>query len=321
MRRLAGLGSLGFTLWALGLMAAGVAALLIWPRLSAWMLAVPLALLSLNLLVAILMQPGFRARPPLLIFHLALLALVVLLAIGRATYLNGAAEVSEHAYFDGQLSNYQAGPLHSFAIHGLRFLNESFTIRYLPGPRRAGTLNKVSWVSDAGDTQTALIGDQYPLVLGGYRFYTSFNKGFAPIFTWTGADGVPITGDLHLPAWPLHKNRQSIEWTPPGEDGALWFLLRFDEPILSVEHDSVFHVPEEHYIVVRRGDQRWELRPGDSITLANGTLRYLGLRTWMGYKVSYDWTRPWLLASVVVAVVSMGWHFWTRFARRSWLRE
>jgi cytochrome c biogenesis protein len=41
----------------------------------------------------------------------------------------------------------------------------------------------------------------------------------------------------------------------------------------------------------------------------------------MGYLVFYDWTIPWMLSACVVAVLSMGWHFWRKFAAKPWNRE
>ena len=67
-------------------------------------LALPLGLLSINLIAALLMQPVFREKLPLTMFHIALLAVVVLATLGRLTYLKGGSEVSTGADFDGSFS-------------------------------------------------------------------------------------------------------------------------------------------------------------------------------------------------------------------------
>ena len=83
-------------------------------------------------------------------------------------------------------------------------------------------------------------------------------------------------------------------------------------------------MPDKHKIVVRLNapqgdnDQRWELKPGDSVPLPDGVLTYQELRKWMGYDVSYNFTLPWLLAASVLAVLSMAWHFWRKFSARPW---
>jgi hypothetical protein len=60
--------------------------------------------------------------------------------------------------------------------------------------------------------------------------------------------------------------------------------------------------------VLRMGDaRRTAARPG--VRIAGGTLVYDGLRTWMGYRVAYDPTLPWLLAAALLAALSLGWHY------------
>jgi len=159
-----------------------------------------------------------------------------------------------------------------------------------------------------------------PLSLYGYKFYTSHNKGFAPVFTWHSNAGEPVLGSVHLPSYPAHEYRQAQTWTPPGSKTAVWVMLQFDEVILDPDKTSEFRLPAEHKLVVRAGEERRELRPGESMRLADGVLEYNGLRSWMGYTVSYDFTLPWLLAAGVLAVGSMAVHFWRKFAVRPWDR-
>ena len=55
-----------------------------------------------------------------------------------------------------------------------------------------------------------------------------------------------------------------------------------------------------------------------TLEFPEGRLTFVGLRSWMGYNVFYDWTLPWLAATVCVAVVSLGWHFMSKFKRKAW---
>ena len=64
--------------------------------------------------------------------------------------------------------------------------------------------------------KAGIIGDQTPLVLEGYRFYTTSNKGFAPVFVWQPAGGAAERGSVHLPPYPVLQFAQQVEWTPPG---------------------------------------------------------------------------------------------------------
>ena len=46
-----------------------------------------------------------------------------------------------------------------------------------------------------------------------------------------------------------------------------------------------------------------------TLRLADGTLRYDSLGSWMGYKVDYDRTRPWLLATCLLALCALSLHY------------
>lgn len=310
---------------ALALIAAlGVAVLLSYQELldGTWALAVPLALLAANLLAAVAVRPRFRRQRALLVFHLALVAVVLLLAAGRLTYLRGTAEVVEGGAFDGQLSARDAGPWHKSRLDRLQFINEGFKIDYAPGVLRNRTRNAVRFVDDSGAERQGEIGDQAPLVLSGYRFYTSPNKGFAPTFVWYPAGGgAPVLGAVHLPSYPIHEYRQAREWQLPGVAAKVWTMLQFDEVILDPARPSEFRLPSTYKVVVRVGELRRELQPGEAVELPEGKLVFDGLRTWMGYSVFYDATMDALLLACMVAVAALGWHLAQRYAREPWDRS
>ncbi len=313
--------SLRLTLAVLAVLGAGVIANDPATGGTAWLLVVPLFVGGLNLSAAVLTNPVFRQQTALLMFHLALLALVVLVAAGRLTYLKGQLELAEGEVFNGQLTRSESGPWHRSQLDRAQFVNDGFTIRYEKGVRRAETRNTVRWLDDTGGEQRAVIGDNEPLVRYGYRFYTSFNKGFAPVFMWHPAGGsAPQRGTINLPAYPIHEYRQALEWTLPGTQVTLWTMLQFDEVLLDPEQVSRFRLPGRHTLVVRIGDIRHELAPGARLTLPQGTLVYERLSTWMGYTVFYDWTLPWLFVACLLAVASLAWHFWKKFSAQPWDR-
>jgi cytochrome c biogenesis protein ResB len=315
----AALGSLRATLCALVLLALGVIAVAQDAADASWGVAAPLALLGLNLAAAIATHPAFRAQPALLVFHVALLALVLLVVAGRLTFLRGHVELSEGQVFDGRLSGVTRGSWHRGALERVRFANLGFRIDYAEGLRRERTRNAVLWVDAGGVERRAEIGDTDPLVLEGYRFYTSFNKGFAPSFLWQPKKGAPLRGTVHLPAYPAHEHGQAIEWVPPGSGAGLWIMLDMEDVVLDPAKRSTFRVPRAHRLIVRQGeDVRRELRPGDTLELPTGRLRYEGLKTWMGYRVFYDWTLDWLVAAAVLAVASLAWHLVAKFRRQPW---
>ncbi|HEY9194279.1 MAG TPA: hypothetical protein VIO81_15525, partial [Methyloversatilis sp.] len=125
-------------------------------------------------------------------------------------------------------------------------------------------------------------------------------------------------GSVHLPAYPLHEYKQARTWRLPESGIEAWTMLQFDGELIDPERADEFKLPAEHVLVLRIGDRRWRLQPGQYVELPGGRLAYQGLRAWMGYTVFYDWTIPWLLAAAVSATVALGWHFWRKFASQPW---
>jgi cytochrome c biogenesis protein len=317
--RLADLGSLRLTLWLLGLLAGAVAAGYHGLSDATWALAAPLALLAINLAAAVATHPTFRSHGALVVFHVALFAIIVLAAASRLTYLKGAVELSDGQLFEGALTQRESGPLHRGALDQLRFANLGFEVDYQPGMRRAQTRNRVLFVDANGIAGEAQIGDATPLRLGDYRFYTSPNKGFAPDLTWTPNGAAPVRGTIHMPSFPAQLTRQTLEWTPPGGSRVLHVQLDLGDYAIDLAQDWTLRRPPVHALTIRIAGESVTLRPGESHRFAEGTLRYEGLRMWMGYTVSYDWTMPWLFAAGLLAVAALACHFAGKFRRVPWL--
>lgn len=317
-RSLQRLASLRLTLLLIALLAIGTTVALQVESARTWPIVIPLILFAANLLAAVATNGVFRRQTALLIFHLSLIALLLLIAAGRLTYLKGHAGVTQDAEFDGELAIDERGPWHAGKLDRVRFINRGFSIDYAPGLQRGPTRNAIDWQTPDGQWKRAVVGDQEPLEIHGYRFYTSFNKGFAPSFQWQPTDGAPLYGSVQLPSYPLNEYSQAIEWTPPGSQAKVWVMLDIDEVVIDPEAHSGFRLPKAYSLVVRVDDKRHALQPGDSIDLPEGRLVFDGLRSWMGYKVFYDWTLPWLLAACALAAVSLAAHFWQKFAARPW---
>ncbi len=311
-RLIAHFGSLRTTLVLMALLAGVVLAGTAQPLAGGLVLGGAFAALGLNLLAALVVHPAFRRQLPLLVAHLAGLALLLLVGYGRLASLDGRFELTEGVPFDGQLLDGASGPLYAGGLQRLSFRHEGFQIDYAPGRKRGATRNRVTWQDADGQVLSATIGDHRPLVIDGHRIYTSPNKGFAPQLTWRPERGEPQRGVVHLPSYPMHELAQSREWTLP--DGrAVWVQLQFDETLIDPATASSFRLPQQHRLVLRMGQARHELAPGQGVRVDGGVLQYDGLRTWMGYRVTHDPTLPWLLAAALVAAFALLLHYLLKF--------
>lgn len=320
MRVILALASLKFT--PVGLVLLGIASVAVYQfddSATPW-LSAPLFLLAVNLIAAVATNGVFRKQMPLLVFHLALIALVLLAAAGRLMYLKGTAEVTDGTEFAG-LRNRDAGPLHPDRIADVHFTNEGFDIAYMPGPVLDRMVNRVRWQDGKGAVRVGEIELNKPLILSGYRIYPTSNKGYAPLLLWQPANGEETLAAVHLPPYPGSATNQAQSWHPAGSKEDIWVMLEVEEGLIAVDKPSRFRLPEDRKIIVRYQSNRWEMQPGESIKLPDGTLEYRELRTWMGYRFFSDWTIPWMLASCVVAVLSLSWHFWRKFASAPWNKE
>lgn len=319
-RLLLALASLKLTL--VGLVLLGMATVVVYERdqsATPW-LAAPLLLLALNLMAAVATNRVFRRQMPLLVFHLALIALVLLAAVGRLTYLKGQTEVTEGAAFEG-LSARESGPWHSGRLDRLHFVNDGFEISYSPGPVLDRNVSRVRWQDAEGREQQGEMEQNQPLVLLGYRIYPTSNKGFAPVFVWHANHRQPLLSAVHLPGFPANATAQAQTWRPEGSTADIWIMLHVDQNLIPSDRASRFRLPDERKLVLRNRGLRYELQAGERLVLPDGTLEYRELRTWMGYRIFYDWTIPWMLAACGVAVFSMAWHFWRKFAATPWNAE
>lgn len=289
-----------FALLALGVLAGDLVA-------SAWRLAAPLALIALNLGCAIATRPRLR-RGGLGVFHGALLAAMVVATAGRLMHLQGRVEIVDGAAFDaGAVEITSAGPLHRPALAAVAFVQGPYEIDYLPALKRMHTRSTVRVAGEDGNTRSAVVGDDRPLVVGGYRFYTTHNKGYAAIVSWTGFDGVPSGGAIHFPSYPRYdwKQEQAIDLP-----GATAIRVRLALPAAVDAEREWRYAPSSARadLIVDAGGRQATLAAGESLVLPGGTLRYEGLRGWMGYRIDHDPALHVLLACAIVAVAGLAFH-------------
>jgi hypothetical protein len=161
------LASLKLTLVGMVLLGLGAAASYGNPEaVSVWVLIVPLALLALNLSAAIVSNARINRQPGLLLFHVCLLATVVLVGIGRLTHLDAQLEIAQgQAFSENILQAVKKGPWHSGKLSQVQFTQGAYTVDYAPGLQRGLTHSQV-FLGEHGSRVKALdVGDDRPLVL------------------------------------------------------------------------------------------------------------------------------------------------------------
>lgn len=290
------------------------------PRAPQWYLIVPLGWLAVNLLCAMASNVKLR-RGGLLVFHAALLAIILLVAIGRLTHLDGQVEISESSTFSAtEVHITRRGPAHPLQLDKVFFVQGPFTVDYAPGLRREQTRSQILLEDTNGQMAPSVIDDAHPLVRQGYRFSITSNKGFGALLTWLPDQGEAVSGTVNMPSYPFNDWNQENRWTPPGEAEITLRLLL----ITALDKDRAWTLSSETAqakLDVETSSRHMVLLPGEAIRLQHGSLRYEGLRAWMGYKVFYDPTLPWLFWVAISGVLGMAWHFWRKFGAGQWTQS
>jgi len=277
---------------------------------SQWWLVGLFALLAANLTAALLTHPTLR-RGGLLVFHLALLVLMGLAGVGQLTRFQGRVEITEgNPFSESAVDVVTRGSLHPEWLASVDFVQGPFRVEYAPGLKRGRTSSLVTLKS--GDT--ALVGDDEPLVASTYRFYTTHNKGFAPVLRWQPDRGSAVIGAVHMPSYPLFDWKQDNHWEVPAGP-RLRFWLHLDLPRDDERGWVLDSKAARGTLILDVEGRRLELKLGQSLRLQGGNLEFAELRAWMGYKIYFDPTLPYLLLVAVIGLLGLGWHLWYPLGR------
>jgi cytochrome c biogenesis protein len=307
------LAAVGSTRAMLACFAALGAALVLPGAHGTWSVPLALAAVALNLASAIAVHPRLR-RGGLGILHASLLAFLLAAACGQLARYEGEIEVVEGGAFEPEaVTTTRAGVLHTWGLGRDAFFQGPWTVDYEPGVKRAHTRSGVLVAQDDGSLRPRVVGDDTPLRIDGYRFYTTHNKGFAAIVTWLPERGEPATGALHFPSYPMFDWRQEARFDVPGHGEARLFL-QLDAPLDERARWTLDPAATNAALVVHAEGRRESLRPGNAAPLPGGRLRFDRLTGWMGYRVFRDPALPWLLVFAAVAVAGLAWHVWRRAA-------
>ena len=302
------MASLRLTLIGLSLLAAGLVADQNHWLSGAWAITPPLVLLAVNLGVAMLVDPRFRRKPALFAFHLCLLLLALLAGYGQLARLDARLPLVEGQEYDAALlTPVRSGPLAPQPLLNGVLRQGAVAVDYTPGLRRGATRNQI-WVENRGWLE---VGDDVPVLIDGYRLYTTSNKGYATLLTWLPEQGMAQLGAVQFPSYPATELGQVSRWrTPAGEE--IEMALALSPSPYNETWTLSKALAADARVEVKAAGQRTGLRPGEAMSLNGGRLRFERVSMWMGYRVTYDPTLPWLFSLAVLAVVFMAAHFSAR---------
>jgi len=287
-----------------------------------WVLVIPLVFLAINLAAAIITNKRINHQPSLLVFHVCLLSLVIVAGIGRLTHLDAHIEIPIGTEFSAdRMLEVRSGVWHSGNIDQVTFLQGPYTVQYAAGLQRGLTHSHVMVKDPNGQWNEKVIGDDRVLVIEDYRFYTTHNKGFTTLLTWTPEGSEPITGAVNMPSYPLFDYKQDNRWTPPGTQQEIKFWLQIDAGLTLEEAWTLDARNSTAVLVVTNNDIRQELRQGETVRLPGGELKFDKLTMWMGYRIFYDPTIQWMFYISVAGVVGLGFYFWQKINLQPWTEE
>lgn len=275
-----------------------------WPGHYGWGIAASLVLLGVNLAFALVFDPRFRRKPLLFSFHACLLLLAVAAAYGQLVRYDARVALVEGQALDPQTMKVQRqGPLARPRLAEGAIRQGAVEVDYTAGLNRGATRSRV-WSRESG---WLVVGDDIPLLLDGYRVYTTSNKGFAVLVLWDVAGKPAQLGAIHFPSYPASEIMQRTQWrTPVGQELALALTLPpsgyGEDWTLTTDHGA------DASLRLAFGETAVTLSPGEAIALDGGTLRFTDVRMWMGYRVTYDPTLAWLLSLALMAVAFMALH-------------
>ena len=306
---------------SLRLTMAGLAALIInsvaisqWPEAALPWLVLPLSVLAVNLFAALIVRHAFRHQAALLMFHVGLLAVLMLVAAGVLLRFEGSVELVEGEAFDaGSVTVRGTGWLHPDRLERVDFAQGPLEVHYLSGLQRDTTHSRVVLGRHGDGAIERDVGDRQGFTSQGYRFMTTFNKGYSVLVLWRDEAGRESLGAVNFPSYPEFDWKQTNDWvTPAGETLNLELQLAQRVP-----EDSPWTLSSRgvEYEVGISGDGRTPeaIGPGQPIAVTGGEIEIVDLRLWMGYRIDYNPLLPWLLTAAFLALGALAVHMAQKF--------
>ena len=272
---------------------------------------VPLVILIVNLVAALLTNRSFRTQTGLLVFHIGLLLVFACIGLTLLLRYDGHVEIVQGGAFDaGLVETVEQGRWHDSRLGDIELYQGEVQVNYLPGLNRQDTRSTIEYRAASGELRHITVGDTRAANIDGYRFAATFNKGYALLLHWTGADGREALGAVHMPSFPSFDWEQVTTWTTPaGQEIEL--ELEFDQRVSDDRADWSFGRTDMPYSVhfMPVGEPQRSIRSGESVELAGGLVQVVDLRVWMAYQIEYLPFLPWMFVAAMLAIIGLTLHF------------
>lgn len=301
-------------------------------------------------------ERGYLRESGNLLFHVALLALLVAVGLGSALGFKGTVIVREGRGFANNITQYDTfAPGRAFSVEGMSpfsFTLEDFAATYQVGGTQSGAPRgfnaDVTYREAPGEAdRKARIEVNKPLRVAGNSVYL-VGHGYAPEFTIRDANGTVVWQDAAV-FLPQDGNFTSQGVVKVPDMVPQLGLQGFFTPTVSADTSrgpkSLFPaatdpavflsawtgdlgldngVPQSVYqletgTLTRIGIER--MRPGDTWKLPDGagTVEFTGLREWASFSITRDAGKGWALAAGVCAIAGLTLSLLIP-RRRVWLR-
>ena len=306
--------------------------------------------------LAVSAEKGYSREAGNLLFHVALLVSLVLIAVGRLYHYEGSIVLTEGkgfcnpGFYDSFRSGrwVQRGNLAPFCVDKLN----SFTATYRDDGSPQQFKADITYSKGIdGQPQHDVITVNHPLRIEGDRIYL-INHGFSPTVTVTRPNGQTVTDTAaFLPQDGNLTSEGALSFQGPGDNHDIGIEGLFaptpveqtpgvitsaapqaKDPMLAVfvytgqlnpggAPQSVYSLNQEQ---INNGKLKKvgakNLKVGESLTLPDGTkVTFDGYRQWASMQVSHDPTQGMLLIAAVLMVAGLLGSLSVR-RRRLWLR-
>ena len=301
-------------------------------------------------------EKGYLRETGNLVFHLALLFVLVAIAIGGLFGWKGNVIVREGSSFSDTLTQYDAwgGGRYTDAqdLPPFSFTLDKFTVDFERGVAQRGAPRafeaEMSYKTDpSAPSQRALVEVNEPLVIGGAKVFL-VGHGYAPIVTVTDKFGVQIFNDavpflpqdgmftstgvvkipdstprlglqaLFLPTAALDEIRGPHSTFPGPDDPALFMSAwKGDLGLDSGTPQSVYRIVTDKMSKIGLG----QLKIGESWKLpdGSGTVTFVGFKRWASFQIASDPGKELALVFVTLSILGLSLSLFIR-RRRVWVK-